>query len=240
MGIREPGKLYAAVESLLEYQKPENMFDVETDVQLAAKDQVDILLDYVRPAVLLDFLTKFAADHRTTCDDEWPEIDQETADRFLAGLDALRAPAYPSQDMLRRAVTGGRMLLRDELSERVDALSKLPWSGDLTYGQALADVRSALHAAAEGKPTPTPDWQRCTSEYLTVRDVKVRCQKALPHGDEHEYAQGNGEVVLWPDERSVNPPQCTEWKNAKDMRGRCNQPAGHEGDHTSKGFKDWS
>lgn len=238
MGIREPGKLYEAVEALLEDQK--GPYDAELEIQLAGSDHVTTLIDAIRPVVIQDLLVAFAAEHRTNADDEWPDIDQDEVEAFLAKLDALRKPADPPPSMLNQAITGGRMLLRDEMLQRVKQLSNLPWSGDLTYGQALDDVRSALKAAADGKPTPTPAWLRCPSKYKTGRGAQptVQCTLALPHGEQHEYApQGSTGRVVWTDEQSTTPPpKPAPMPCGSCIPGKiCDLPAMHDGPHQGQG-----
>lgn len=238
MGTRKPGELYAAVESLLEDQK--EPYDAETDVQLAAMDQVDIVLEAIRPQVLLDYVSKFVVDHSVVYwDDETTavvldqeELDKFLVDKFLVTLDSIRKPA----PLRRIELEELRTELLTKADAAIDGMRKLNWTGDHLYTDALDDVRVILRAAYAGQPTPILERFRCPS--LIGNDVgagRMRCQYQLPHGDQHR----SGETT-WTDDQSLNPPICPEWKHAQTMRGHCDQPAGHEGEHTSKGFKAWS
>jgi hypothetical protein len=207
----------------------------------------------LRPAALLGYLAGF----RGLDGNEEPlECDAEEAETFLAGLDKLRAPTHTDLWKLRAE-------MRIVAANALVALSRMNWTGEHTYGEALEDAEQALKEVLNGRPFPKLDRFRCPSLFDVPRQVvpatgvrQLRCQLQLPHDSDHRYG-----VHTWTDEQSVNPPQnhdeerdssskphhlptdgpCGKpWTSADPDGGACIRPKIHDGLHRDEAGHRWS
>jgi hypothetical protein len=203
-----------------------------------------LMEENLRPAALKSYLEDFAG---FDIYEEPKNFSEEEIHEFLVGLDDLRRnPAA-----LQIAEAKGRHQGLFEAMNIVQLMTKLNWTGDHLYGDALADAETLIRAELNGQPKPMLDRFRCPSEFETSKHVKVRCQYQLPHGGMHRFVQsGDGRGCDWADEASVNPPKAYDEPAIAVPVDRCRsiEPSGgvlqcqyvpHSGEHRNESVT-WS
>jgi hypothetical protein len=169
------------------------------DASIKANDPDDVTAYYVRteealrPAALLGFLRSF----RGLGNDEEPlGCDEWVAKEFLRDLDELRAPTSVELSDMKAELMAACL-------KATSKMLRLNWTGDHTYADAIADVRTVLDKVFRGEPFPVLERFRCPSVCKDIGFGQTRCVLQLPHEVEHKGAIGH----TWTDEQSINPPK---------------------------------
>lgn len=184
---------------------------------------------------------------------------REELQNYLDGLDEIRGTPKAGE------VEKARSAAFFEASKALEVLSKLPWSGTNTYGEALEDGQAVIAALRAGKPAPKLERFRCPSEYKSGTGAfpTYRCSQQLPHDGKHFNADVSRGTIYWTDEQSVNPPtdaygdspqpesgevqdpafskssSCRVWQVGMHARGICIRPVGHAGTHRRSDGTEW-
>jgi hypothetical protein len=203
----------------------------------------------LRPSALEAYLERFIGEHAAWDDQEeasYGLVTSGSVQAFLEGLDELRQPTVRPDEV------------RAEVARQVDdvlgRMKRLNWTGahDL-YGDALDDARVIVRHVLSGKTGwPVLERFRCPSLF-GKKGNPVRCELQLPHGDSHRYQEAG-----WTDEESTNPPvpydsdaeelsghpvrkadrlKCAASLTTNEATLRCDEPAGHTGDHIDESVK---
>lgn len=211
----------------------------------------------LRPQALPDLLAMFAGELYDRYDEVTREPTQAEVDHLLTNLDLLRAPSTAELDKMRADLVWA-------VDSCLQGMERMNYTGEHTHFEVLADARVLLAAVLAGKPVPQLERFRCPSLYKVNKSVTVRCQKQLPHGEEHTYDQGSGDHLQWLDKQSLNPPvpydaplseaqigmadavaeQATRCGDAQHLEGTsstvyCFLPVGHTELHTSASGRNW-
>lgn len=165
------------------------------------------LLGNLREMAVHDYVERYAG---LDIYEEPIRFKSEDVSGFLLGLDEIRGTPKSSE------VEALRKDMARSADEVLDKLSKLPWSGDNTYGEAIDDARELLWSVLRGKAVEVrPERFRCPSEYASPDaegnlSVVVRCDLQLPHSIRHTHRLHPTEesgYISWTDAESVNSPQ---------------------------------
>lgn len=157
-----------------------------------AAEYLQQIEESLRPAALTAYLASFRG---LDIYEEPLECTPEQAEKFLADLDELRQPQYKPDET--------REQMRFEIGKALDAMKRLNWTGDHTYGDALSDAGQVLHSVLSGKGFPKLERFRCPSEYGSKarQNERVRCELQLPHESKHQARNtAGGEDFTWTDE----------------------------------------